>query len=800
MTKSPSRSPRSFYAGVFLVSGLLMALQIVQSRIFSVTTWYHISFLVVSVAMFGLTLGALSVHRGREAEQRRNYSEAMAAAAFRFAIGILVSLTGQLILPVLSEKLLYTLLVLPLVTGFALPPYYFAGVALSLAITRAPYPAARTYGFDLIGAAAGCLFALGLMETVDGPSAMMILALLAMLSGACFGKLPKRPAIGFAMLAVAGLLLNLVPAKPTIYPYYTKFHMIPESSLAYDKWNSISRVTLDNERKNVMPPLWGPSARMPDSLKTSYYMFAVDGDAGAAISRWAGDAGAPLHYLDYDVTTIAYAIPGLKTSAIIGLGGGRDVLSSLHAGVKSVTAMDVNNIQVSLLTRVEPFKDYANIGDRKDVRLIHSEARSWFARNPDKFDLIQMSLVDTWAATGAGAFALTENGLYTVEAWKLFYDHLNPGGVMTVSRWYLEDAQSEGERLVSLAVGALFDAGVTEPKKHLFMATCDRIVTLVLSRDPMTEPQIAAMERRVKQMDFQTLISPHKDATGGEFANILNAKSRADLDNLAKTAEYDISPPTDWRPFFFNQIKLTNPRQVITLAIGNEHSAIVGHAHALANLYVIMIFSLIMVVFAILWPLRAELAARNAFIRAGTAWFVLIGLGFMLLEMSLMQRMSVYLGHPAYGLSIVLFSLVLSTGIGSLLCNERPLKTASSRVIWALCTAAAIFCAVFFIDGAMKTFSDAPLLVRGILCVCVTLPIGCLMGFGFPTGIEMAREAHARSTAWFWGINGAAGVLGSSLAIAINIGAGIDVAMFCAALCYALLVVPALAYKAKLKH
>jgi hypothetical protein len=322
-------------------------------------------------------------------------------------------------------------------------------------------------------------------------------------------------------------------------------------------------------------------------------------------------------------------------------------------------------------------------------------------------------------------------------------------------------------------------------------------VTLVLSRDPFTAAQLDAMDRRAKDMAFHVLISPRKEVQGTEFARVLDAKSREDLDTMAKTAEYDISPPTDWRPFFFNQVKLTNPKQVITLAAGNEASAIVGHAHALANLYIIMVFSLLMVIFAIVFPLRSELKAKNRFIKAGTAWFVLIGLGFMLFEMSLMQRMSVYLGHPAYGLSIVLFSLVLSTGIGSMLCDQAPLDTLRSRMAWGVCTAAAIACSVPFIDGAMSAFSDAPLLVRAILCVSVTAPIGILMGFGFPTGIQMAHEAHARSTAWFWGINGAAGVMGSSLCIAINISEGIDTAMFLSALCYGLLALVDYTYEAE---
>ncbi|TAL37718.1 MAG: hypothetical protein EPN97_04795 [Alphaproteobacteria bacterium] len=783
-------SPSSlFYTGVFLMSGLLMALQIVQSRIFSVTTWYHISFLVIGVAMFGLTLGALKIHRGNEAEQRKNYAREMAELSFRFAVGIIVGLIGQLALPVVSDDLRVTVVALPIVAAMTLPAYYFAGAVLSLAITRAPFPAARTYGVDLLGAAAGCLFALFMMNIFDAPSVIMMFALLALAALRCFGKLKGTLPLIVAGIIVYGIALNLLSPRPVIYPIWNKKRDFYQADLSYDRWNSISRIIIQRESRDGRPYLWGPSPKLPASMKTSWYELLIDGEAGTPINRWLGDRGKELHILDYDVTTIAYSLPGLKSSGIIGLGGGRDVLSSLHAGVKSVTALDVNNIQVSVLSKTEPFKSYANIGTRKDVRLINSEARSWFASNPDTFDLIQMSLVDTWAATGAGAFALSENGLYTVEAWSTFLSHLNPGGALTVSRWYMKDAHSEGERLVSLTMGALFKTGVKEPKKHIYVATANRIMTMVLSRDPFTKEQLDALDKRAKEMAFNVLISPRKEVAGTELAEILNTKSREELEALAARSEYDISPPTDRRPFFFNQVRMGNPALVWRLATQTGLSAMIGHAHAIANLYIIMLFSFLMVVFAIVYPLRSELNAGNKFVKAGTAWFVLIGLGFMLLEIALMQRISVYLGHPAYGLGIVLFSLVLSTGCGSLLSDAFPLKTNRNRIMWALGTALAIVMSVFFIDAAISAFSGAGLFVRALICVSVTAPLGLLMGYGFPTGMEMARQAHTKSTAWFWGINGAAGVMGSSLAIAINIGAGIDRSMFISALCYALLAI-----------
>lgn len=787
-----SPRPRAFYAGVFVISGLLMTVQIIQSRIFSVTTWYHLSFLVISVAMFGLTLGALKVHRAPDKQER--YAEAMANGCFGFGTSILIALAAQLSLPLVSDDPLVTVISLPLISLITLAPYYYAGIVLTLAITRAPFPVGRTYGADLLGAATGCLFALGVMSAVDAPSAIIIVALLAFATSFCFARTDAFRTSFLSLLAILALAFNLAGNKPLIYPYYFKDHHIPESRLAYDHWNSISRVMVEEERKNAPPYLWGPSIQLPPFLKTSWYELLIDGDASTPITKWSGkDRGRELAFLDYDVTTIAYALPELKSAGIIGLGGGRDVLSALHAGISSVTALDVNAVQVDLLTRREPFRSYAHISDTPGVRLIHHEARSWFAGNPDKFDLIQMSLVDTWASTGAGAFTLSENGLYTVDAWKTFLDHLNPHGALTVSRWYLSDAQCEGERLLSLAVGSLFAEGINDPSRHIFMATSWSIATLVLSRAPFTPAQLDALEKRSRAMEFTVLASPRKTVASGEFAAILRTKNRTELEQLAQHSAYDISPPTDERPFFFNQVRLSDPIAVWRLAFQSDRSAMVGHAHAILNLYIIILFSVVMVFFTILLPLRTALKNNETkFIGAGTAWFALIGLGFMLTEISLVQRMSVYLGHPAYGLGIVLFSLVLSTGCGSLMSERLPLVSSKARVAWALVTAASIIAAVFIIEAAMDRFADAGLFGRAAVCLSLTLPLGCLMGFGFPTGMAIAKKENPYACAWFWGINGAASVMGSSLAIAVNIAAGADRAMFLAALCYALLVFAAL--------
>src|SRR5258708_16139274 len=230
--------------------------------------------------------------------------------------------------------------------------------------------------------------------------------------------------------------------------------------------------------------MFGASPRLPHST-IEQRALNIDGGAGTALYRFDGIL-ANLGFLRYDVTNLAYAIPDLKTGAVTGVGGGRDVLSQRLFGLSDVTGVEINPIIIDVLER--HFSGYTAIATLDGVKFEVDEARSWFARTPRSFDVIQMSLIDTWAATGAGAFTLAENGLYTVEAWQRFLGRLNPGGLFTVSRWYAPGEVYEPGRLVSLGGATLLAIGPAEPRRHLFLAASGCGYTLIIHKLPFSTP------------------------------------------------------------------------------------------------------------------------------------------------------------------------------------------------------------------------------------------------------------------------------------------------------------------------
>jgi hypothetical protein len=389
-----------FYIGIFTISASILAMQILQSRIFSVTTWYHLSFMVISIAMFGLTLGALNVHRGNEEDQRDNYAFYASRACLNCSLFTVIALLTQLYVPIISEDVFKTIFFMPFVSFIISLPYYYAGVAISLSLTRAPYKIPIVYGIDLIGAAVGCVLVILLMENIDTPSCLIFVASLISLSSLMYLRSSpivddththRQKAIVYIFIGIIALgLFNTSLSKPFFYPQWSKTGALSWEWVEFNKWNSISLITVTPEFKDTTPYLWGPSSELEPSHKVSYKQLIIDGDASSPLTSLKPDELQSHSYLEYDVTNLAYNLPHLSKAVIIGVGGGRDILSAKYFGIDRVVGLDVNETQIFLLNEHPDYSQYTNINKLEGVTLLNSEARSWFRQNTQKYDLVQM--------------------------------------------------------------------------------------------------------------------------------------------------------------------------------------------------------------------------------------------------------------------------------------------------------------------------------------------------------------------------------------------------------------------------
>jgi hypothetical protein len=800
--KAPDKTGRRvrFYAALGLVTAATLMLQIIETRIISVTSWYHLAFFVISIAMFGLTAGAVFVYLRKERFRPERLSYDLAVATLAFALTTDLAIVVQLTLVTGASPSVTSLMAWAEFTLCLAFPFFFSGVVVSLALTRSPYPVGKVYGADLIGAAVGCIGALVLLNMTSGPSAVLwvgaVIGLAALgFASSAVGKFHESASLGAKLfryrhsILSACLLFAIANTLTThgVRPTIIKDHLEAPADLAYDRWNSFSRITVA-QSDTVPPTMWGPSPRLPPST-IEHRALNIDGGAGTSIYRFDGNL-ASLEFLRYDVSNLAYAIPNLKTGAVIGVGGGRDVLSQRLFGVTDVTGIEVNPIIIDLLKH--RFSDYTAIATLDGVKFEVDEARSWFARTPRFFDVIQMSLIDTWAATGAGAFTLTENGLYTVEAWQLFLGRLTPGGLFTVSRWYAPGEVNETGRLVSLGVATLLANGVAEPKRHLFLAAVGNVATLIVTKSPLSPAALGALKDAAEANEFMVLLSPDTMAPSAMLENIVSATDRRTLDQATTGFYLDLTPPTDARPFFFNQLRFATLFDADVFSHFAHTGVFAGNLIATLTLAMLVLISVALVGATIIVPLQPTVREAGWQLTVGgTVYFGLIGVGFMMVEIALLQRMSVFLGHPTYALSVVLFSLILWTGFGSMASERVRLVGAGKLVTWSVACAAYLFALPFWLPPLLVDLDGADLFVRAGFCVLVLAPAGFLMGFGFPTGMRLVSAISSSPTPWFWGINGAAGVLAASVAVVTSIAFSIDTTLRIGAACYLLIAAPA---------
>lgn len=803
--------PVLFYLGVFLISFGALALEIVQTRILSVVVWYHLAFFVISLAMFGLTAGAVWVYRKGERFSDKTLSYDLAYFSGLFAIATAVCLATQMTLAPIVSRLLTTLWVWTELALCLSIPFFFAGVVLSIALTRSSFSVARVYGVDLFGAAGGAVGALFLLNTTDGPSAVLWIGAIGAAASISFmrsgvGNAPAaEPPLAAATLKRPWIFLFIVLVaifnpflEQGLQPIAVKGKFEFPGSKALRRWNSFSRVDVSPTFRGF-PIMWGPSPKILEKKWLTYQVdLFIDGDAGTTAYRFNGNF-ADVEFLRYDVTNLAYFLPHRERGAVIGMGAGRDVLSAALFGVKEITAVELNPILVDLQTSETGLLPFTNIARLPGVRLVADEGRSWLARHRDFFDVIQMSLVDTWAATGAGAFTLSENGLYTVEAWKIFLNRLTPNGVLTVSRWYEPAFPDETGRMVSLAVATLMEMGVSEPRRHLFLAAQQRIATLIVSKAPLAASDVDALERTAASYEHEILITPSREPASAVLARIVGAPNLSALVRYTANLPFDLTPPTDGRPFFFNQLPLSRPLQAIAFARGllgvasDGGGVRRGNLVATVTLLILFLVALLLVVMALIIPLRSALTDIGVRpVTHGTLYFSLIGIGFMTIEIALLQRMSIFLGHPVYSLSVLLSTLILSTGIGSFLCDNFPLQTRTRLLLWAAATGGYSIVLALLMGAVFTALDDAELPSRIIVCIAVIAPLGVLLGFGFPSGMRLISSVDAKPTPWFWGINGAAGVLASIIALVLSLAFGISVTLTAGGLCYFLLIPSAL--------
>jgi hypothetical protein len=819
--------------GVALVSAAVLLLELVQTRVFSVMLWHHLTYLVVTFTLLGFAAGG-TVLACKPKWLHGDVGRRLAWACALFGLSVVAAYALMTHFPPATS---HTRLGIATAAGhyaLLLVPMVFGGFAIALALSAAGAGVGRVYAVNMAGSALGCALYVPLLRSLGGEGCVLLSGGFALLAATCF--LPRRTALT-ALCAVGGVLLcGLAAADPTavftvpVAPSKAMAQHLqrdPSQTVLLTKWDPLCRLDVI-----------GPADPNSPAARTIYQ----DGDASTVMP--VGHAEREANVLDKE--GLAYLLFRGQAPKVlaIGIGGGIDILQAKAArrelppdGAVDFTGVEINTTTYGLMTG-----RFAELtGDRYhlpgvDIEL--DEGRSWLRRSDQSYDIIQMTGTDTYAALTSGSYVMTESYLYTAEAYDDFLAHLKPDGVISVLRFRFTPPREE-LRLAGIAVDALRRAGTPSPADQIVIIGFDgpkvrlddgREIgidygALLVRKRPFTPDEISTYTRYCKGTESRAHVLyapgvPGEGATADYFAAVrADAKATAELsppgsaprpgsaavtrseDEFRANYPYNLDPVTDDNPFFFRYDRWddvlakmwggglgTNVEQVGPAGkAALEYANIVGgEPIGLIMLMTVLVECSLLVAALVLVPLwlfrREGLAVRGA--GRWVTYFFGLGAGYILVEVACMQRFVLFLGNPGYAVTVVLLTFLLFSGLGSAFAGRRadPRRTLLAALLGVV---ALVIVLGVVLHPLFELTLRLPIAARIALTVLVLAPAAFVMGMPFPSGLRMLSGRAAPLVPWAFGVNGGASVLASVLGILIAMVAGFTTVFALAAGCYA---------------
>ncbi len=719
----------ALYLGVFLLTLSGLMFEIGLTRIFSATIWYHFAFVAISVALLGWGLGGFALHllKARVAFS----AERAATLTLLYAASLPLALFLIVRFPFHPDRLVFYFVV-------SLAPFLLAGMALAMIFDLRRASVGKVYFADLLGASAGALLVTFLLSWLGGETAVLAVALAPAAAAACFSARLRLASAGLALVVLAAAALNgrtglfMIRSAPT-KGLYQHLAATPGARIVLTGWNAYSRIDA------------AIGFRSP-YLARLY----IDSDAWTNVIEWDGRVESVASFRSWYRALPFQVVPERPKTLVIGPGGGSDVLVALGAGSDTVTAAEMNPLMLGF---VRHFGARAgNLYDHPRVEAILTEGRTFIRRTDRLFDVILLGFVDSWAAVASGGLSLSENHLYTTEAFRAYYDHLTPDGALVILRWNVDVPRLVANAVATLGseeagqrIAVLLERRGTpqDPPQMIFM----------LKKRPFTEDETARM------MDWGLalpVIVPGRQVDE-PYASVFSG--RMSVAAWEAGAPTRVDPVTDDRPFFFARQKPWGLPASMRWAF----------------LTILLPLLLLCAVFVARGKPMGQPSGPYV---ASLVYFSCLGLGFIAVELALLQHLTLLLGHPIFTLSILLFTLLAAGGLGSFMSPRiRPgvacLAAAGLGIVYA-----------FALPRAVPALLSLPLPTRVAVAILLTAPLGFAMGIPFPRGLSGVGHGPFPGPPFYWGLNGIFSVVGSLATMVTAVILGFQVAMIAGSLLY----------------
>ena len=813
---------------LLLVSATVLAYQVLLVRAFSIGQWHHFAYMVVSIALLGFgASGTLLAALDRCTKTASSIDELRASQAIRFSLsatGLAIALPASFWVtqhvpfePFLIMWDWRQLLYLGCFYLGLFLPFSAGASAIGLALTGESENCPRLYAFNLVGSGAGALLAVGLLSIASVPWALfgiLVLAegaaVLALLDTDSLLKKGRPRALASAAAALMGVVsLAYVLDPPSIrlsqYKGLSYALNLPGARLVAERSSALGRV--DVVASPAIREAPGLSLATPsDAAVPRQLGLYVDADVAGPITAFDGDTNK-LDYLDWSTTAAPYFVrqtsPADLRVCVLGAGGGAGVLLALRHHAWEVDAVELNRNVLGLLHG--EFRNFAGaLYDRPEVRVYPMDARAFVQAARENWDVIDLSLVDSSMGSAMGAGAVAENYLYTREAFETYLRHLRPDGVLTTTHWVRMPPRDE-LRLFATAVASLERMGLS-PSSRLVLIRSWAAVTLLVKREPFTASELLLLRRWAEDRLFDVSYFPGIEGNQQNRFNILERDyySEGVSSLLAPDRQrqlffrnyaFDLRPATDEKPYFFHFFRWRSlPLLLREFRRSSVPHVELGYVVLIATLLQGTILAILLIISPLIVARRlvpAGPSTRRPTFRKTTLLrvllcFLALGLGFLFVEMALLQQLVFYLANPIYAVTVVLAGLLVFSGLGSALAAwwlERGASAMRLACIAALVVAGTSAVYAVALHPLLTSLLAWPLSARMLVAFVVMLPLAA-MGVPFPVVLHHLGQTHEQLLPWAWAVNGCASVVAGLLATLLALGAGLPAVMLAASACY----------------
>ncbi|MBN2563310.1 MAG: class I SAM-dependent methyltransferase [Phycisphaerae bacterium] len=787
------RLPRFAGFTIFALAMAVLVLEVALTRVFSVITFHHFTYLIIGLALLGFGAAGTVLTVSPRFQDRQLKPGLLADCVWLF--GLMTMICFLSITRVRFDAMeihlhhdfaqLFGLLMLLVL---AATPFFVAGLCIGYLISKSGEQINRLYFSDLTGAGCGSLGSLLAINYLGATNTIFWISLAAclvamLITGRRYGGIRWRYPLT-AVVALGLALVTLVKDSAIPVPF-------PQSKLSGDyhgeeyRWHVVARIDVTGLTTGY-PGFGGSLSRVWDESRPPLEQMHIvqDGAAPTGIVKLEGHDPRDEAILGYYMQAAPYVVRPAAEALVIGAGGGVDVAIALHHGGRHVTAVDINPWIIDYVQN--RYNDFAGgLYRRDDVDVVCAEGRHYLTATDKRFDVIQLSGVDTFSALASGAYALTENYLYTREALSDFLDHLTEDGVLCFSRWLFTPPR-ETLRLAVTARAALEARGTADASRHILVLAAPAWegrspwAETMIKLEPFTRDEVAAIRTWARKLRFDLIYDPllsyeaggpydalestskYKPQVAAQAFNSALRLPKAQLDAFLADYPHNVTPTTDDAPFFFNYYRLKNLRKPFTATLGGD--PVTRLPLGLMILIACLLQIVILGGLFIFLPMRSHVAGlrEHKGLTSVLAYFACIGLGFIAVEIMLLQKLMVFLGGPVYSMAITLFSLLVFCGVGSFL--SKRITRANPRISGIpilLVLAGVLYATLWFLDEIVPTLMGLSHTMRCLVAVAGLLPIGLMMGMPFPAGIRMAERLHAPFVPWAWCVNACATVLGS---------------------------------------